>query len=410
MQKNAFRDIIHIMISRYFQNLLNDKAASAIRKMFEEGKILKQKYGEDNVYDFSLGNPDLNPPQKVLDAIKEVALDERKGVHGYMSNAGFDEAREAMAKKESAQQKVSVDSSCVVMTVGAASAISAVVKTLIMPGEEVVVPSPFFAEYTHYVHGHGGALVPVETKSDFSLDIEAVKSALSSKTVAVIINSPNNPTGRVYTKEEIASLCNALKEFGEKNGGRCPYLICDEPYRDIVYDGVEVPPVFPEYPYSVIVTSFAKNLSVPGERVGYICVNPLNPEKSDFIAAATMAFRISGCVNAPAFFQRVIAKSWDAQVDFSSYRKRRDLLTEILDSAGFEYCKPQGAFYVFCKVPESWNGDDSGFVDELARHHILCAPGGGFGKKGWFRIAYCVPEKTIIGSREAFCKAARSRQ
>lgn len=410
MQKNAFRDIIHIMISRYFQNLLNDKAASAIRKMFEEGKILKQKYGEDNVYDFSLGNPDLNPPQKVLDAIKEVALDERKGVHGYMSNAGFDETREAMAKKESAQQKVSVDSSCVVMTVGAASAISAVVKTLIMPGEEVVVPSPFFAEYTHYVHGHGGALVPVETKSDFSLDIEAVKSALSPKTVAVIINSPNNPTGRVYTKEEIASLCNALREFGEKNGGRCPYLICDEPYRDIVYDGVEVPPVFPEYPYSVIVTSFAKNLSVPGERVGYICVNPLNPEKSDFIAAATMAFRISGCVNAPAFFQRVIAKSWDAQVDFSSYRKRRDLLTEILDSAGFEYCKPQGAFYVFCKVPEAWNGDDSGFVDELARHHILCAPGGGFGKKGWFRIAYCVPEKTIIGSREAFCKAARSRQ
>lgn len=410
MQKNTFRDIIHIMISRYFQNLLNDKAASAIRKMFEEGKILKQKYGEDNVYDFSLGNPDLNPPQKVLDAIKEVALDERKGVHGYMSNAGFDEAREAMAKKESAQQKVSVDSSCVVMTVGAASAISAVVKTLIMPGEEVVVPSPFFAEYTHYVHGHGGALVPVETKSDFSLDIEAVKSALSPKTVAVIINSPNNPTGRVYTKEEIASLCNALREFGEKNGGRCPYLICDEPYRDIVYDGVEVPPVFPEYPYSVIVTSFAKNLSVPGERVGYICVNPLNPEKSDFIAAATMAFRISGCVNAPAFFQRVIAKSWDAQVDFSSYRKRRDLLTEILDSAGFEYCKPQGAFYVFCKVPEAWNGDDSGFVDELARHHILCAPGGGFGKKGWFRIAYCVPEKTIIGSREAFCKAARSRQ
>lgn len=410
MQKNTFRDIIHIMISRYFQNLLNDKAASAIRKMFEEGKILKQKYGEDNVYDFSLGNPDLNPPQKVLDAIKEVALDERKGVHGYMSNAGFDEAREAMAKKESAQQKVSVDSSCVVMTVGAASAISAVVKTLIMPGEEVVVPSPFFAEYTHYVHGHGGALVPVETKSDFSLDIEAVKSALSPKTVAVIINSPNNPTGRVYTKEEIASLCNALKEFGEKNGGRCPYLICDEPYRDIVYDGVEVPPVFPEYPYSVIVTSFAKNLSVPGERVGYICVNPLNPEKSDFIAAATMAFRISGCVNAPAFFQRVIAKSWDAQVDFSSYRKRRDLLTEILDDVGFEYCKPQGAFYVFCKVPEAWNGDDSGFVDELARHHILCAPGGGFGKKGWFRIAYCVPEKTIIGSREAFCKAARSRQ
>ena len=210
------------MISRYFQSLLNDKTASAIRKMFEEGKILKQKYGEENVYDFSLGNPDLKPPQKVLDAIKEVALDERKGAHGYMSNAGYDETREAMAKKESAQQKVSVDSSCIVMTVGAASAISAAIKALIMPGEEVIVPSPFFAEYTHYVHNHGGNLIPVSTMADFSLDIDAIKSRLNGKTVAVIINSPNNPTGKVYSKEEMHSLCQALREFGEKNGGRYP--------------------------------------------------------------------------------------------------------------------------------------------------------------------------------------------
>ncbi len=398
------------MISQYFQKLLNDKTASAIRKMFEEGKILKQKYGEENVYDFSLGNPDLDPPQKVLDAIKEVALDEHKGAHGYMSNAGYDETRDAMAKKESAQQKVSVDSSCVVMTVGAASAISAAIKTLIMPGEEVIVPSPFFAEYTHYVHNHGGNLVPVSTMADFSLDIGEIKSRLSEKTVAVIINSPNNPTGKVYSKEEILSLCQALKEFGEKNGGRFPYLICDEPYRDIVYDGIEVPPVFPEYPYSVIVTSFAKNLSLPGERIGYICVNPLNPEKSQFIAAATMAFRISGCVNAPAFFQRVIAKAWDAKADFSSYRKRRDLIMEVLDAAGFEYCKPQGAFYIFCKVPESWKDDDASFVDVLEQRHILCAPGAGFGKKGWFRIAYCVSENTIINSRAAFYEAAHSKK
>lgn len=398
------------MISRYFQSLLNDKTASAIRKMFEEGKILKQKYGEENVYDFSLGNPDLKPPQKVLDAIKEVALDERKGAHGYMSNAGYDETREAMAKKESAQQKVSVDSSCVVMTVGAASAISATIKALIMPGEEVVVPSPFFAEYAHYVHNHGGNLIPVSTMADFSLDIDAIKSRLNEKTVAVIINSPNNPTGKVYSKEEMHSLCQALREFGEKNGGHYPYLICDEPYRDIVYDGIEVPPIFPEYPYSVIVTSFAKNLSLPGERMGYICTNPLNPEKSDFIAAATMAFRISGCVNAPAFFQRVIAKSWDAEVDFSSYRRRRDILMEVLDNAGLEYCRPQGAFYIFCKVPAQWNGDDSAFVDVLERHHILCAPGVGFGKKGWFRIAYCVSENTIINSRTAFYEAAHSKK
>ena len=398
------------MISQYFQNLLNDKTASAIRKMFEEGKILKQKYGEENVYDFSLGNPDLKPPQKVLDAIKEVALDERNGAHGYMSNAGYDETREARAKKESAQQKVSVDPSCVVMTVGAASAISATIKALIMPGEEVVVPSPFFAEYTHYVHNHGGNLIPVSTMADFSLDIDAIKSRLNEKTVAVIINSPNNPTGKVYSKEEMHSLCQALREFVEKNGGHYPYLICDEPYRDIVYDGIEVPPIFPEYPYSVIVTSFAKNLSLPGERIGYICANPLNPEKSQFIAAATMAFRISGCVNAPAFFQRVIAKSWDAEVDFSPYRRRRDILMEVLDNAGLEYCRPQGAFYIFCKVPAKWNGDDSAFVDVLERHHILCAPGVGFGKKGWFRIAYCVSENTIINSRTAFYEAAHSKK
>ncbi len=395
------------MISEYFKNLMTDKNASAIRKMFEEGKILKAKYGEDKVYDFSLGNPDLEPPKEVLDAIKEVAADTSKGAHAYMSNAGYDECRAAMAQKESQEQGVPVDASCVVMTVGAASAISSAIKALIMPGEEVVVPAPFFAEYTHYAHNHGGVLRPVPTKKDFSLDIEAIKAALNKKTVAVIINSPNNPTGKIYSAAEIRALCSALKEFG-KEGGRYPYLICDEPYRAIVYDGAEVPPVFPEYEYTVIVTSFAKNLSVPGERIGYICVNPANPEKSEFVAAATMAFRISGCVNAPAFFQKVIAKSWNAKVDYSSYLKRRDLLMDVLDNAGIEYEKPQGAFYIFAKVPAAFGDDDAAFVEVLEKNLILCAPGSGFGMKGYFRIAYCVPEKTIVNSREAFFKAAHS--
>ena len=395
------------MISEYFKNLMADKNASAIRKMFEEGKILKAKYGADKVYDFSLGNPDLEPPQEVLDAIKEVAADTSKGAHAYMSNAGYDECRAAMAQKESQEQGVPVDASCVVMTVGAASAISSAIKALIMPGEEVVVPAPFFAEYTHYAHNHGGVLRPVPTKKDFSLDIEAIKAALDKKTVAVIINSPNNPTGKIYSAQEIRALCSALKEFGKANG-RYPYLICDEPYRAIVYDGAEVPPVFPEYEYSVIVTSFAKNLSVPGERIGYICVNPANPEKQEFVAAATMAFRISGCVNAPAFFQKVIAKSWNAKVDYSSYLKRRDLLMDVLDNAGIEYEKPQGAFYIFAKVPAAFGDDDAAFVDVLEKNLILCAPGSGFGMKGYFRIAYCVPEKTIINSREAFYKAAKA--
>lgn len=386
---------------------MTDKNASAIRKMFEEGKILKAKYGEDKVYDFSLGNPDLEPPKEVLDAIKEVAADTSKGAHAYMSNAGYDECRAAMAQKESLEQGVAVDASCVIMTVGAASAISSAIKALIMPGEEVVVPAPFFAEYTHYAKNHGGVLVPVPTKKDFSLDIPAIKAALNKKTVAVIINSPNNPTGKVYTAQEIRELAAALKEFGAKNG-RYPYLICDEPYRAIVYDGALVSPVFPEYEHSVVVTSFAKNLSVPGERIGYICCNPANPEKAEFIAAATMAFRISGCVNAPAFFQKVIAKSWNAKVDYSSYLKRRDLLMDVLDNAGIEYEKPQGAFYIFAKVPAAFGDDDSAFVEVLEKNLILCAPGSGFGMKGHFRIAYCVPEKTIVNSREAFYKAAHT--
>ncbi len=397
------------MISAYFKDLLSDKTASAIRKMFEEGKILKKKYGDDKVFDFSLGNPDLDPPREVLDAIKEVAQDESHGAHGYMSNAGFDECRAAMAQKESLEQGVTVDSSCVVMTVGAASAISSVINALIMPGEEVICPAPFFAEYTHYAHNHGGILVPVKTKTDFSLDIDAIRAALNSKTVAVIINSPNNPTGKVYSAAEIKTLCSALNEFGKKNG-RYPYLICDEPYRAIVYDEVTVPPVFPEYEYSVIVTSFAKNLSLPGERLGYICCNPANPEKKDFIAACIMAFRISGCVNAPAFFQKVIAKSWNAPVDYSSYLKRRNLLMDVLDNAGLKYTKPEGAFYIFCKVPDAFGDDDSAFVDVLEKNLILCAPGTGFGMKGYFRIAYCVDEKTIVNSREAFYKAARTNR
>ena len=397
------------MISEYFKNLLTDKNASAIRKMFEEGKILKAKYGEDNVFDFSLGNPDLDPPQEVLDAIKEVAADTSHGAHAYMSNAGYDSCRAAMAQKESQEQGVTVDASCVIMTVGAASAISSVIKALIMPGEEVLVPSPFFAEYTHYAHNHGGVLVPVPTKKDFSLDVEAIKAALSKKTVAIIINSPNNPTGKIYSAAEIRELCSALKESGKANG-RYPYLICDEPYRSIVYDGATVPPVFPEYEYAVIVTSFAKNLSLPGERVGYICCNPANPEKAEFVAAATMAFRILGCVNAPAFFQKVVAKSWNAPVDYSSYLKRRDLLMEVLDNAGIEYEKPQGAFYIFAKVPAAFGDDDAAFVEHLEKNLILCAPGRGFGMKGYFRIAYCVPEKTIVNSREAFYKAARSER
>ena len=229
---------------------------------------------------------------------------------------------------------------------------------------------------------------------------------LSLKTAAVLINTPNNPTGKIYSESDIEELAAALKKHGN-SCGRMPCLICDEPYRAIVYDGAKVPPVFPKYENAVVVSSFAKDLSIPGERIGYIAVNPKCEDSDEFISACTFCLRTLGCVNAPAFFQKVVAKSWNAKVDYSSYARRRDLLMAILDKAGFEYCRPQGAFYLFVKVPSRWNDDDSAFCDYLKKFFILSAPGNGFGKKGYFRLAYCVSEKTIVNSEKAFIAAAK---
>lgn len=393
------------MIASQIKETINSKGASVIRKMFEEGIQLKKQYGDDNVFDFSLGNPDLDPPNEVQAAILETAEDTTHGCHGYMPNAGYPEVRAAMARKVGGEQETELDGGNVVMTVGAASALNCVLKAILNPGDEVVVPSPFFAEYRHYVHNFGGKLIEVPTKDDFSLDVSAMASALSEKTAALLINTPNNPTGKVYSKEDIDNLASALKEHG-KACGRMPYLICDEPYRAIVYDGAKVPPVFPVYSNAVVVSSFAKDLSLPGERIGYIAVNPKCEDADEFISACTFCLRTLGCVNAPAFFQKVVAKSWDAKVDYSSYKKRRDLLCAILDKAGLKYCKPEGAFYLFVKVPDRWNEDDSAFCDYMKKYFILSAPGNGFGKKGYFRLAYCVSEKTIINSEKAFIEAA----
>ena len=394
------------MISQKVKEIVESPSNGVIRKMFEEGALLKQKYGAENVYDFSIGNPDLDPPQKVCDAVKEVAADTTHLRHGYMPNPGYTETRQAMAKKTSIEQGVEIDFSNVVMAVGAAGAINVTLKALLNPNDEVIVPCPYFAEYGHYVHNYGGEIVGVPTKEDFSLDSEAIKKALNKKTAAILINSPNNPTGRIYSDEDITSLVSVLKEHGEKTG-RYPYLILDEPYRAITYDGKKVAPVFPKYDYAVVVTSFAKNLSLPGERIGYICINPACPEANDFISAAIFCTRVLGYVNAPAFFQKVIAKSWDAECDFSTYEKRRNQIMEVMDYAGLKYATPEGAFYLWVKVPDGWNDDDMAFVNHLKKFNILCAPGSGFAGKGWFRIAYCCSEQTILNSKEAFKKAVQ---
>ena len=390
------------------KSILENPANGVIRKMFEEGALLKKKYGEDNVYDFSIGNPDLDPPSEVVEAIEEIAADTSPMCHGYMPNPGYMQARQAMAEKTSLEQGTAVPADCVIMSVGAAGAMNCVFKALLNVGDEVIVPVPYFAEYVHYCANHGGTLRPVPTKNDFSLDIDAIKAALTEKTAAVIINSPNNPTGRIYSREEIQALSAVLTAHGEKTG-RYPYIVCDEPYRAITYGGKKVAPVFPEYRQAVLVTSFAKNLSVPGERIGYIAVNPASDDASEMVAACILATRILGFVNAPAFFQKVIARSWNARCDYSLYEKRCREIMEIMDYAGLQYAKPEGAFYLFVKVPEGWNGDDMAFTEHLKKFNILCAPGTGFGGKGWFRISYCVAEKTILNSKEAFYKAIHSK-
>ena len=381
------------------KEILTSSGSSAIRKMFEEGIELKKIHGEDNVFDFSLGNPDLDPPQEVVSAIKEVAEDTSHGAHGYMPNAGYAEAREAMAKKVSQEQNLEVPPQNIVMTAGAASALNCVLKSILDSGDEIVVPAPFFAEYRNYVKNYGGVLLEAKTNDDFSLNTDEIASKLSPKTAAVLINSPNNPTGRIYRKEEIEKLSSVLKNHAKKTG-RTPLLICDEPYRAINY-GNEVASVFQFYDSAVIVTSFAKDISIPGERVGFAAVSPKCEESAFLVSAITFSLRVLGFVNSNAFFQKVVSKSWNAKVDYSSYQKRRDILTGILDKAGIAYAKPEGAFYLFCRVP-SEIGDDGKFTEILKKHLILAAPGSGFGGKGWFRLAYCVSEKTIIKSERAF--------
>lgn len=392
------------MISNKVKQLVESPSSGVIRKMFEEGAVLKAKYGADKVYDFSLGNPDLDPPEAVINAIKEVTAEETHLCHGYMPNAGYPETRKAMAEKTSKEQGVDIPFDCVVMAVGAAGALNATFKALLNDGDEVIVPCPYFTEYDHYIHNHGGEIIRVKTKDDFSLDPATIKAALTEKTAAILINSPNNPTGRIYTDSDIQALVDVLNEHGKKTG-RFPYIICDEPYRAITYGGKKVASVFPKYENAVVVTSFAKNLSLPGERIGYICVNPACKESKDFIAAAIFATRILGYVNAPAFFQKVITKSWDAKCDYSLYEKRCKEICGVMDYAGLKYSVPEGAFYLFVKVPSKWNDDDMAFVNHLKKYNILCAPGSGFGGKGWIRLAYCVSESTILNSKQAFKKA-----
>lgn len=393
-------DCVTSEIAGYLNN------SSMIRKMFEAGLELKKQYGEDNVYDFSLGNPDLPPPEAVHQALMKItAKVEQPFSIGYMPNAGYPEVREKQALQVSREQGVEVKGANVVMTCGAAGGMNVLFRSVLNPGDEVLCPAPYFVEYGFYTGNFGGKLIPVPTNPvDFSLDLEAFERAFSAKTRAVIINSPNNPTGRIYTRDEMEALCNLMREM-ERRYNRTVYLISDEPYRFLNFDGVEIPSYFKLYEHSIIIGSYSKNLSLAGERIGYIAVNPAMKECALLMSGLILSNRILGFVNAPAIAQQILIDAIGSEVDLEIYRARRTAMKEVLDAAGFEYFMPQGAFYFFPKSPVA---DESKLVDALVKERVLVVPGTGFGGKGFVRLAFCVSEKTISGSKESFIRAMRN--
>jgi aspartate aminotransferase len=374
------------------------KSCSWIRKMFEEGRRLTQLHGCDSVFDFSIGNPCVEPPAEFQKVLREVACDRTPGRHGYMPNAGYLETRAAVAEYLSGDQGVEIPAGNIVMTCGAGGALNVIFKTILDPGQEVIVPSPFFMEYASYVDNHGGVLRPVRSKIDFDLDIEGIENAIGPCTRAVLINSPNNPTGRIYPRETVERLAQVLRRKSEEEG-RIIFLISDEPYRRIVYDGQEVPAIMAAYENTVIATSYSKELSIAGERIGYVAVGPEARSGSTLVDGLIYSNRILGFVNAPALMQRVVARLQGVGVDISLYSRNREVLWTGLAEAGFDVHKPEGTFYLFPRCPID---DDVAFADELLEHLVLVVPGSGFGCPGYFRMAYCVDPKVVDGALGAF--------
>ncbi|HSR13211.1 MAG TPA: pyridoxal phosphate-dependent aminotransferase [Thermodesulfobacteriota bacterium] len=380
--------------------------ASWIRRMFEQGIELKNKLGADKVFDFSLGNPNLEPPEEVRKAIVEIICDERPGKHAYMPNAGLRETREAVGASLTKEHGMKVTWDQVVMTVGAGGALNVALKAILDPGDEVIVLSPYFVEYFFYIDNSNGIGKLVPTNEDFTLNVKAIEGGISPKTKAIIINSPNNPSGRIYDARSLKEL-GELFETVKKGHNQTIYLLSDEPYSKVVYDGAEVPSVFQAYRNSIIVTSHSKDLSLPGERIGYLAVNPACDESKTVMDALTFCNRILGFVNAPALMQRILPRLQGVRIDPIHYQRKRDMLCAGLADAGYSFIKPEGAFYLF---PRSPIPDDVLFVNTLLQENILAVPGTGFGKPGYFRLAYCVDNRTIEGSIDGFRRAIRKYQ
>ena len=382
------------------------KNASWIRRMFEAGAKLKAEFGADNVYDFSLGNPDLPPPSSVSKALKKLADKVSEPFSfGYMPNGGYLWARQMLAKEVSKEHGVEIQAENVLLSCGAAGGLNAFFRAVLDPGEEVLSFAPYFVEYGFYAENHGAIFASVPTEdSTFAPDLSKLEETISEKTRVLIINSPNNPTGVVYTKEQIQSVINVLKKAGEKYG-KPIWLVADEPYRFLAFDGVEVPSVLPMYEYAVVVSSFSKNLSLPGERIGYVVISPMLVEGAELMGALTLTNRILGYVNPPVVGQHILAEALGSQVDVSVYKERRDVMAEVLEESGYEFQLPQGAFYFFPKAP---GGDDVAFVQRLFEEKILAVPGTGFGCKGHFRLTFCVDKDIILGAAQGFSRAKKA--
>jgi aspartate aminotransferase len=368
--------------------------------MFEEGNHLKAVYGSSNVFDFSLGNPDLEPPYEVIKALAEITADPKPGLHRYMSNAGHESVRDRIAQMLSDESGLKLSKDQIVMTVGAAGAINVALKTLLDPQDEVIVLAPFFVEYLSYIKNHGGVPVvaacdPITMLPDFRL----IEKMITEKTKAIIINSPNNPTGAIYSEEQLIAL-NLLLKSNKKT----IYVISDEPYREIVFDGASVPETFRYLDNAVMCYSWSKTLALPGERIGYLAASPHLDDLDDFMAGAVMCNRSLGFVNAPSMMQKVIERAISAKVDVKSYERRCHLLYRIITEVGYKCLKPQGGLYLFPKSPIE---DDILFASIASRHHLLVVPGTGFGFKGYFRLAFCVDEDMIRRSEPAFKNTMR---